>query len=66
MQMSARRHRRQIGLGRSTVHGVVFAILRDRPSCCLQISHAPFLIPRCSETVIVAVQIFVAFSLNFY
>jgi len=35
------------------------------PAACKSVTHH-FLIPRCSETVIVAVQIFVAFSLNFY
>ncbi|MET4716579.1 hypothetical protein ABIF63_000685 [Bradyrhizobium japonicum] len=64
--MSARLHQEQIGLSRSTVHGVVFAIFVRPPRLLPANQSRAILIPRCSVTVIVAVQIFVAFSLNFY
>jgi hypothetical protein len=53
IQMRGRCHRAPSGLGRSTVHGVVFAVL-DWSTILLPANEAHVMsMPRCSESVVV-------------
>jgi hypothetical protein len=52
--MRGRRHRAPSGLDRSTVHGVVFAVLDWSPILLPANEARVIVIPRCSEIVVVA------------